>query len=289
MITHVPVLLHEVIEYFNPKPNQLFIDGTVGQGGHAEVILERILPRGRLLGIDRDSESLGVAKKRLLSSQDRVVFVEDSFANTKSHAYVHQFTHVNGILLDLGFASHHVDVASRGFTFKNNGPFDMRYDRSQKLSAQEIVNTWSEDELARIFRIYGEEKKAREIAKAIVRARKTKPLKSTTQLADLVEQVVKRRGKIHPATKVFQAIRIAVNTELDELEKALPDLIELLEPKGRIAIITFHSLEDRMVKRFFANSDQLTLVNKKVIKPSQKEIKANPRARSAKLRIAEKV
>jgi len=165
----------------------------------------------------------------------------------------------------------------------------MRYDRSQKLSAQEIVNTWSEDELARIFRIYGEEKKAREIAKAIVRARKTKPLKSTTQLADLVEQVVKRRGKIHPATKVFQAIRIAVNTELDELEKALPDLIELLEPKGRIAIITFHSLEDRMVKRFFANSDQLTLVNKKVIKPSQKEIKANPRARSAKLRIAEKV
>ena len=289
MSTHVPVLLQEVIEYLNPTPNQVFIDGTVGQGGHAEVLLERILPRGRLLGIDRDPESLGVAKKRLSSSQDRVVLVHDSYANVTSHAYVHQFTAVNGILLDLGFASHHVDVASRGFTFKEDGPLDMRFDQTQALDARAIVNEWSEDELARIFRVYGEEKKAREIAQAIVRTRKTDPIERTTQLADVVESVVKRRGKIHPATKVFQAIRIAVNTELDELERALPDFVELLAPSGRIAIITFHSLEDRVVKQFFAQRDDLKLVNKKVITPSQEEIKANPRARSAKLRVAEKI
>jgi 16S rRNA (cytosine1402-N4)-methyltransferase len=204
------------------------------------------------------------------------------------HAYAHGFSSFDGILLDLGFSSAHLQDASRGFSFLAQGPLDMRYDPSQDLTAETIVNTWSEDELARIFRVYGEELKARRFAKAIVKERAQHPLKTTTQLADVIEQEVGYRGKIHPATQVFQAIRIAVNDELGELERALPDLADLLKPGGRIAIISFHSLEDRIVKTFFHTCDQLVAITKKPVVATKTEIKQNPRARSAKLRVAEK-
>jgi len=293
---HVPVLLNEVVEYLNPKPNQRFIDGTVGQGGHAEVILTRILPvvppfktNSCLLAIDRDFANLAISRERLSPFGDSVVFVHDSYGNVMKHAKANQFTEVDGILLDLGFASVHVDDPIRGFSFRGDGPLDMRYDTSQGITAEEIVNSWDEEALAKIFRQYAEEKQARPIAQAIVKARKFTTIKTTADLATLVSTVVRKSGPIHPATRVFQALRIATNDEFGELNRGLPDLITLLPPGGRIAIITFHSIEDRLVKTFLRDDPTLKLVNKKVIVPSRQEILSNPRARSAKLRVAEKI
>jgi len=289
LFIHIPVLLQEVLTYLKPEPKTVWLDGTVGLGGHSEALLTRVLPEGRLLAMDRDPRNLAMAKQRLSAFTDAVIFVCDSFAQAKSHAYAHGFTSFDGILLDLGFSSAHLQDASRGFSFLASGPLDMRYDpSSQTLTAQEIVNTWSEDQIARIFRVYGEELKARRFAQAIVKERTKHPLTTTTQLADLIEQEVGHRGKIHPATQIFQALRIAVNDELGELERALPDLVELLKPGGRIAIISFHSLEDRIVKTFFQQCSQLNVVTKKPVTATQTEIKQNPRARSAKLRVAEK-
>ena len=286
---HIPVLLQEVLTYLKPEPKTVWLDGTVGLGGHSEALLTRALPESRLLAMDRDPQNLALAKQCLSAFTDAVIFVSDSFAHAKKHAYAHGLCPFDGILLDLGFSSAHLQDASRGFSFLAAGPLDMRYDpSSQILTAEEIVNTWSEDELARIFRVYGEELKARRFAQAIVKERVKHPLKTTTQLADLIEQEVGYRGKIHPATQIFQALRIAVNDELGELERALPDLAELLKPGGRIAIISFHSLEDRVVKTFFQQCDQLNVVTKKPVTATQTEIKQNPRARSAKLRVAEK-
>ncbi|MEK7614831.1 MAG: 16S rRNA (cytosine(1402)-N(4))-methyltransferase RsmH [Patescibacteria group bacterium] len=296
MYTHIPVLLSEVLEHLQPEPNQRFIDGTVGQGGHAEKILERVLPvvssknsSARLLAIDRDAQNLATAQKRLDRFGDAVVFVHDSYAQVKTHALAHGFTNVNGILLDLGFASSQVDNPDRGFSFRNDGPLDMRYDITKGVTAAEIVNTWDEDELARIFRLYGEENKARPVAQAIIAQRAREPFVRTSELAECVARIVHGVPGIHPATRVFQALRIAVNDEFGELQSALPDLVELLAPHGRIAIITFHSLEDRIVKRFFADHPTLQLVNKRVIIPSREEIEKNPRARSAKLRVAQRL
>ncbi len=286
---HIPVLLQEVLTYLKPEPKTVWLDGTVGLGGHSEALLTRALPESRLLAMDRDPQNLALAKQCLSAFTDAVIFVSDSFAHAKKHAYAHGLCPFDGILLDLGFSSAHLQDASRGFSFLAAGPLDMRYDpSSQILTAEKIVNTWSEDELARIFRVYGEELKARRFAQAIVKERVKHPLKTTTQLADLIEQEVGYRGKIHPATQIFQALRIAVNDELGELERALPDLVELLKPGGRIAIISFHSLEDRVVKTFFQQCDQLNVVTKKPVTATQTEIKQNPRARSAKLRVAEK-
>lgn len=289
--THEPVLLDEVLAYLNPQPEEHFIDGTVGLGGHAQKILKRILPGGRLLGIDRDARNLSLAKQNLQTESDQVVLVRDSYANIKRHAEAEGFDQVSGILLDLGFSSVHIDDAERGFSFQNEGPLDMRYDQSQELTAAGIVNTWSEEELAKIFRTYGEERHARQIAKAICQHRKGTEIRTTAELAELVASVIPRRGKAHPATRVFQALRIAVNDELGELERALPDMVRLLKPGGRLAVISFHSLEDRMIKRFFKSQHEKTLnvLTKRVVKPSQEEIKQNPRARSAKLRVAERI
>lgn len=286
---HIPVLLQEVLLYLKPEPKTVWLDGTVGLGGHSEALLTCALPESRLLAMDRDPRNLAMAKQRLSAFTDAVIFVCDSFAHATSHAYAHGLCPFDGILLDLGFSSAHLQDASRGFSFLAAGPLDMRYDpSSQMLTAEEIVNTWSEDELARLFRVYGEELKARRFAQAMVKERAKHPLKTTTQLADLIEEVVGHRGKIHPATQIFQALRIAVNDELGELERALPNLVKLLKPGGRIAIISFHSLEDRVVKTFFQQCDQLHVVTKKPVTASQTEIKQNPRARSAKLRVAEK-
>ncbi|MBI5370360.1 16S rRNA (cytosine(1402)-N(4))-methyltransferase RsmH [Candidatus Uhrbacteria bacterium] len=291
--THIPVLLQEVLTYLQPEPNQSFIDGTVGQGGHAEALLERVLPEVRqtvrYLAIDRDASNLAVAKDRLSRFGASVVSVHDRYANVKACAYAHHFTAVDGILLDLGFSSIHVDDPSRGFSFRSDGPLDMRYDVSGGLTAADIVNTWSEDELARAFRQYGEETKARDVAKAIIARRKKRPFERTLELSECVQKVVPKRGQIHPATRVFQALRIAVNDELGELTRALPDLVDLLRPGGRLAIITFHSLEDRIVKTFMKERLDLRVLTRHAIKPSIMEVRENPRARSAKLRVAEKI
>ena len=286
---HIPVLLGEVSEYLKPEPNNLLIDGTVGLGGHAQNLLPNVLPGGRLLGIDKDADNLEIARERLSRFGESVVLVRDSYANIKTHAYAHQFHPVNSILLDLGFSSVHVDGAERGFSFRKDGPLDMRYDRSSGITAEEVVNEWSEDELARIFRQYGEEKKARQIAKAIVSARAQTPLNRTIQLATVIAQTQRQRGRIHPATKIFQALRIAVNDELGELERVLPECVDLLKSGGRLAIISFHSLEDRIIKQFFKSHSILKVVTKRPITASQEEVKKNPRARSAKLRVAEKI
>lgn len=286
---HKPVLLEEVSNYLKPEPNSYLIDGTVGLGGHAKALLPHVLPGGRLLGIDRDASNLERARERLSEFGDSVVLVCDTYANIGTHAQAHGFEQAHGILLDIGFSSVHVDDATRGFSFQQNGPLDMRYDQSQSLAAAEIVNTWSEDELAKIFRQYGEEPKARLFAQAIIAFRADTPIVETLQLADLIANQVRHRGKIHPATRVFQALRIAVNDELSELKRALPECINLLRPGGRLAIISFHSLEDRIVKQFFKRTPGLKGVTKRPIQPSQKEIEDNPRARSAKLRVVEKM
>lgn len=300
--THISILVTEVLEHLVDVPEHvtrrgatgnvsLFIDGTVGQGGHAQAILERAHPGCRLLGFDRDPVNLSIAKKRLERFSNTLVLVQDSYAQVKQHAYVHGFNHVDGILLDLGFSSMHIDDASRGFSFQNEGPLDMRYDRSQELTAEGIVNGWSQEDLAQIFRVYGEEPASHVIAKAIYTERKKNRITTTVQLAQLVVSVIRRHGKIHPATRIFQALRIAVNDELGELERALPDMIDLLRPGGRIAIISFHSLEDRLVKKFFASQSEKTvrIINKRVITPTEEEIRFNPRSRSAKLRVAERL
>jgi 16S rRNA (cytosine1402-N4)-methyltransferase len=327
--THIPVLVTEVLQYLVTRPvvaapnpvgydrlrpeqqvtssrgagfdapireadrepeERLFIDGTVGQGGHAEQILAS-LPGCRLLGFDRDPVNLSIAKKRLERFSDGLTLVHDSYANVLKHAYVHGFTEVDGILLDLGFSSAHVDEPTRGFSFAHEGPLDMRYDRDGELTAETIVNAWSEEELARIFRVYGEEPAAGMLASTICAARQDERITTTSQLAELVASVIPRRGKTHPATRVFQALRIAVNDELGELERALPALVGLLKPGGRLAIISFHSLEDRLVKRFIASQESGTLhsLTKHVIAPSEEEVRRNPRSRSAKLRVAERI
>jgi 16S rRNA (cytosine1402-N4)-methyltransferase len=287
-IVHVPVLLHEVLENLKLEPNKVFIDGTVGQGGHAEELL-RVLPEVRLLAIDRDPHNLAVAKNRLVDYTDAVIFVCDSYANIKQITYGTEFTQVDGILLDLGYSSYHVEDASRGFSFMAEGILDMRYNpEGEGMTAKEIVNQWDEDELAKIFRKYGEERQARRIAQLIISARQQQEIETTTQLADIVARGIRRTGRTHPATKIFQALRIAVNNELGELERALPDLVDCLKPGGRLTIISFHSLEDRIVKQFMKSRDDLTVLTKKPVIPTEAETKTNPRARSAKLRVAEK-
>lgn len=296
---HKPVLLQEVSNYLKPEPKALLIDGTVGLGGHAATLLPRVLPGGRLLGIDRDAANLERARERLSGFGSAVVLVHDSYANVQRHAYAHGFDCVNAILLDLGFSSVHVDDPRRGFSFQTDGPLDMRYDQSQFLTASEIVNTWSEEELARIFRQYGEELNARSLARLITQTRDKNPITRTTQLAELIASTTRRHGKIpasakatagrHPATKVFQALRIAVNDELGELESVLPECVNLLKPGGRLAIISFHSLEDRIIKQFFKSTPALKVVTKRPVTASREEIADNPRARSAKLRVAEKI
>lgn len=286
--THVPVLLAEVLSGLDPQPGQSFVDGTVGLGGHASAILEKTSPNGRLLGIDRDERNLEMARKNLASFGDRVTLIQGSYADAETVAYDRGFVPTHGVLLDLGYASTHIEDADRGFSFQNEGPLDMRYDTQQDLRAETIVNTWSEEDLARILRTYGEERHAQRIAKAIAMARRVTPITTTTQLSALVELEVPRHGRIHPATQTFQALRIAVNDELGELERALSHIVEMIAPQGRLAIISFHSLEDRVVKNFFKESERRgigKILTKRPLQPTREEIRENQRSRSAKLRI----
>jgi len=306
---HKPVLLHEVIGYLRCTPGKLFVDGTVGGGGHARAILEKTAPDGRLIGIDWDEEALVKARFNLQSYEERLVLVRENFALIGSVLARLHILAVDGILLDLGLSSFQVDEAERGFSFNLAGPLDMRMDTREKSTAAHLVNTLSEDRLAEIIWNFGEERWHRRIARNIVRARAEEPIETTDRLAEVVYRAIpagKRPRQRHPATRTFQALRLAVNRELDHLQTFLQGALDWLNPGGRLAIISFHSLEDRLVKQTFANWARscrcparspicqcegrplVSLVNKKPVVPSESEIKANPRARSGRLRVVEK-
>ena len=302
---HKPVLLREVMAYLDPQPGGLFIDGTLGAGGHAAAILAATAPTGRLLGFDRDPSALAFAAQRLAPFGERFIPVGRSYADMGRVARERGFHPVDGILLDLGLSSRQLEDGNRGFSFLKDGPLDMRFDPRTGETAADLINNLSAEELADIFRRYGEESRSWRIAQLIVNNR---PLHTTTDLAQLIEGEMGRRGRPgrHPATKVFQALRIAVNSELDEVERGIRAAVELLRPEGRLAVISFHSLEDRLVKHFFRDAARdcvcppeqpvctcgaraaLRLVTRKAIQAAAEEISANPRSRSARLRVAAK-
>lgn len=284
--THVPVLYNAVLEFLAPHPNRKYIDATLGAGGHAAGILEAAAPSGRLLGIDVDPDALVVAAKNLLRFGDRVVLVHANFSQLYRMAAANGFVPANGILLDLGLSSMQISDDARGFSFRSTGALDMRFNPGDATTAADLVNALPEDELANLIFEYGEERASRRIARGIVQAR---PITSASQLAAVIEKAIGRRGRIHPATLTFQALRIAVNRELQVLEETLPQIVETLAPRGRAVIIAYHSLEDRLVKNFFRESKELNMLTKHPVRPARAEIIANPRARSAKLRAAERV
>ncbi len=314
---HIPVLLKEAIHFLNPQPNQNFIDCTIGGAGHAVEILKRTGPEGKLLGLEVDPDTLHTAKARLASLKQRATLVLENFKNLSTVIAQQSFPKVHGILFDLGMSSMTLEHSGRGFSFLRDEPLDMRLDPKQDLTASQIVNSYSEDELAEIFRKYGEEPQAWKIAQEIVAWRKLAPIKTSQDLARLIQKIKKSktqpkaheatRQQKHPATRVFQALRIAVNDELSNLEKALPQALTALAAGGRIVVISFHSLEDRIVKNFFRreargclcppglpecrcqHQKQINLLTKKPVRPSALEIKNNPRARSALLRAAQRI
>lgn len=304
-ITHKPVLLKETIEALAIQPGGRYIDCTLGGGGHAAAILEQSAPGGQLLGIDADPEAIRIATARLSKYQNSVLLVNDNFGNLGDICKHYLFLPVHGILLDLGLSSNQLDDDPRGFSFQRDAELDMRFNPAQETTAAEIINTASETELALILREYGEERFNQRIARRIVQER---PINTTLQLAHVVEDALGgRHGKIHPATRTFQALRIAVNRELEMLEIALNKATEVLGIGGRLVVISYHSLEDRIVKHFMqkeakdcicppnipvchcGHSASLRIVNKKVIVPSEEELIDNPRSRSAKMRVAEKI
>lgn len=293
---HVPVLLHEAITGLNLAEGMTVFEGTVGLGGHSEVICNAIGPKGLFIGTDADCESLALAEKRLEKSSCRKIFVCDNFRNIDNVLTESGVSEVNAVLLDIGLSSRQLDSAPRGFSFLRDEPLLMTFNANgEGLTAREIVNDWAEESIADIIYGYGEEHAARRIAHAIVERRAEKPIETSAELAAIVKQAVPgvlRFGRIHPATKTFQALRIAVNDELGALREGLAKGFAALAPNGRMAVISFHSLEDRIIKDFFkerANEKVATLITKKPIIVSEKELKENPRARSAKLRIITKI
>ena len=307
---HQPVLLDEVLFYLNPLPGQNFIDATIGGGGHAAAILQRTAPAGRLLGLDRDPAAIAAAQKNLAEYSQRFTLIQDSYKNIDKIIYGQGLSiRFNGILLDLGFSAHQISAADqRGFSFQKEAGLDMRFGPDSDVTAQDIVNNYPENKLAEIFYEFGEEPQARQIAKQIILFRKQKPLTTTFDLLEAIQRVKRTRpGAIHPATKVFQALRIAVNQELEVLAAVLPKLISLLPGHGRLAVISFHYLEDRIVKKYFSQENKdclcpkefpicrcghnrsIKIITKKAVKPTPAEIHNNPRSRSAKLRVIEKI
>lgn len=286
---HLPVLLDEVIHYLAPQDGGLYVDGNLGLGGHSGAILEASSPGGRVIGFDWDEDALAQARINLARYKGRVEIVRRNFAEIKEVLLDLGVGKVDGLLLDLGLSSLQLDVSGRGFTFQGSEPLDMRMDVRSPETAADLLNRASEQELADIFYLYGEERQARRIASCVVDVRRKIPLAATDQLVKIVENAVPRRfwpKKIHVATKVFQALRIAVNRELDNLEKILDSVADIVKPGGRICVISFHSLEDRLVKRAFRNNPALMLVTAKAVKAVDNEILANPRSRSARLRVA---
>jgi 16S rRNA (cytosine1402-N4)-methyltransferase len=307
MIYHKPVLLKEVLKYLDPQANQNFIDCTVGAAGHAVAILEKNGPRGKVLGIDWDKEAIDRALEMAGNFGNRLILANDSYVNVKGIVAAKKFGPIHGIVIDLGFSMDQIQTSGRGFSFQRDEPLDMRYSLENTMTAAKILNQYSEAQLARIFRDYGEERSAKKIARKIVEARKSSPIMRTFQLVQLVISVKKPIKRIHPATQVFQALRIAVNDELHNVMSVLNDLVDLLEVGGRLAVISFHSLEDRIVKQYFQQESKdclcpseapictcghlakIKILTKKPVTPSEREIEENFHSRSAKLRVIEKM
>ncbi len=298
--SHKPVMVSEVLEYLPLKTGGILIDGTLGGGGHSEALLRKSKIKSqklKVIGIDRDLEAIFAAKNNLAEFADQITFIHDNFSNLPSILKSQEIDKIDGILLDLGVSSYQLDNAKRGFSFQNNAPLDMRMNRSDKESAADIVNNYSENDLADIFYDWGGERNSRRIAKNIVEGRKKNKITTTGQLSAIIESSFpanyKNKYKIHPATRVFQALRIEVNDELKVLENFIPKAAELLAGDGRLMIISFHSLEDRIVKHSFRkleeeNNEKFKVLTKKPITASEEEIAQNPRSRSAKLRVLEK-
>lgn len=307
MFRHEPVLLNEVIENLNLKPGDKVFDGTIGGGGHALEILKKIGEQGKLTGFDQDPEAIQAAQEKLREFKENILLINDNYRNLKEYGHeLELLSPFNSILLDLGVSSHQIkDTGGRGFSFKGTEePLDMRMDPRQSLTAAEILNTYLFEDLRRIFKQYGEEERAKKIACRVVENRNKKKFGT---VADLLKIIPSKPGRIHPATKVFQALRIAVNDELGALEDFLPQALENLKAGGRLAVISFHSLEDRIVKHFFQaqvktcvcppefpecrceQQQKIKIITKKPIVPTVEEIARNPRARSAKLRVAERI
>ena len=306
---HISVLLHECLDGLNIKPDGIYVDGTLGGAGHSSQIAAR-LTTGRLIGIDRDPVALKAAGERLAPYQDRVTLVHSNFCEVKQILQDLQIPGVDGILLDLGVSSPQLDDGARGFSYMADAPLDMRMNSGDALNAHTVVNTWPYEELKRILYDYGEERYAPQIASAICRRREAAPIETTLELVDVIRSAMPAsalREKQHPAKRSFQAIRIAVNDELGSVEKVMTDAVECLNPGGRLAVITFHSLEDRIVKNGMAEAargctcppnfpvcvcgkkPKVKLISRKPIVASQEELDANPRSRSAKLRVCEKL
>jgi 16S rRNA (cytosine1402-N4)-methyltransferase len=284
-MSHIPVLLEEVIEHLASCHLETVLDGTCGAGGHARAILESHPEIVQYIACDQDEEALLLAKASLEPFLQKASFYHTSFLSPPSSP-----AKFDAILLDLGVSSMQLDTPKRGFSFMREGPLDMRMNADAPLSADEIVNRWDRASLERLFREYGEERGARKAAEAIVMARSRRPFQTTLELAEVIARVLPRRGRMHPATLVFQALRIAVNRELEVLREAIPLLAERLAPRGRFLVITFHSLEDRIVKEAFRTlvaTERFSFVFKKPLAPSHREVVQNPRARSAKLRAIE--
>jgi 16S rRNA (cytosine1402-N4)-methyltransferase len=306
--SHVPVMLEPVIRELNIKPDGIYVDGTLGGAGHSSVIASK-LTTGLLIGVDRDRDAIEAASGRLAPYGGRVMIVKDEYVNIPEILKAHGIPGVDGILLDLGVSSWQLDAPERGFSYMNDAPLDMRMDREQLRTAADIVNEEDERELTRILREYGEEKFAGAIARRIVARRKLEPIRTTGELVGIVEESIPRKAKLkggHPAKRTFQALRIALNGELDEISQAVEDLSGCLNPGGRFAVITFHSLEDRIVKDGFrtlenpcvcppdfpvcvcGRKSKGRVLTRKPILPDEEEIRLNPRAKSAKLRVFEK-
>lgn len=309
---HKPVLVDECIEYLNIKPNGTYIDGTIGGGGHSSEIYKRLSAEGKLLGIDQDSSAIKASRERLrgISGQAEVTLVQDNFRNIQNICLENGISNVQGILLDLGVSSHQLDEAERGFSYQKDAPLDMRMDRNRDLDAATIVNNYDEQSIRNIIRDYGEEKWASRIAKFIVDYRRSKRIETTYELVEIIKAAVPaaaRREGPHPAKRTFQALRIAVNDELGILDQAIEDAVSVLGKGGRLCIISFHSLEDRIVKTAFqkqvnpctcpknfpvcvCGAVQTAIhITRKPVTPSDEELLENPRARSSKLRVIEKL
>ena len=306
---HIPVLRDECIEHLCIKENGIYVDGTLGLAGHSSVILQKLNDSGMLIGIDRDNEALKVAKERL-SDYSNFIAVHDNHVNILKILDKLNISGVDGILLDLGVSSYQLDEASRGFSYMQDAPLDMRMNKEDKITAKDVVNNYSEEELARIFFDYGEEKYSKQIAKKIVEARKDKEIKTTLELVKIIQNSMPKKallGKGHPAKRIFQAIRIEVNEEIKLLENGIKDSIKALNKNGRLCIISFHSLEDRIVKKTFEEMQGKCtcpkdlpkcicnyvsygkIITKKPILPKEEEMKLNSRSKSAKLRVFEKI
>ncbi len=302
---HTPVMMPEIMQALNVQPGGRYIDATLGEGGHSKSILQAADPGGQVLGLDADAEAISVATKRLTGHGDAFLAINTNFRDIRATALRYEFVPVHGVLFDLGVSSLQLDRESRGFSFRRADPLDMRFSFDQQITAADIINGYAESELADIIFHLGEDRAARRIARAIVRNR---PISTSLELAEIIERVNPRRGKrTHPATRAFQAIRIAVNDELAALETALEQAVSLLGQGGRLAVISYHSLEDRIVKNFIRKQASdcicppgtpicrcdhlatLKITTRRPLIPTESEINSNPRARSAKLRVAERI